>query len=74
MSSSSAIRGIRQVRRKKSSLSEVKIAVAGAPGVGKSGRRAINFVSITKYFLSALTVRFLTKRYIGEYDHQSETR
>jgi len=58
MSSSSAIRGIRQVRRKKSSLSEVKIAVAGAPGVGKS----------------ALTVRFLTKRYIGEYDHQSDTR
>jgi len=58
MSSSSAIRGIRQVRRKKSSLSEVKIAVVGAPGVGKS----------------ALTVRFLTKRYIGEYDHQSETR
>jgi len=30
----------------------------GAPGVGKS----------------ALTVRFLTKRYIGEYDHQSDTR
>lgn len=58
MSSSSAIRGIRQVRRKKSSLSEVKIAVLGAPGVGKS----------------ALTVRFLTKRYIGEYDHQSDTR
>jgi len=46
------------VRRKKSSLSEVKIVVAGAPGVGKS----------------ALTVRFLTKRYIGEYDHQSDTR
>jgi len=46
------------VRRKKSSLSEVKIAVVGAPGVGKS----------------ALTVRFLTKRYIGEYDHQSDTR
>jgi len=39
-------------------LSEVKIAVVGAPGVGKS----------------ALVVRFLTKRYIGEYDHQSETR
>lgn len=55
MSSSTGIRGI---RRKKSSLSEVKIAVIGAPGVGKS----------------ALTVRFLTKRYIGEYDHQSETR
>jgi len=58
MSSTSGIRGIRQVRRKKSTLSEVKLAVIGAPGVGKS----------------ALTVRFLTKRYIGEYDHQSETR
>ena len=55
MSSSSGIRAIRQVRRKKSSLSEVKILVVGAPGVGKS----------------ALVVRFLTKRYIGEYDHQS---
>ncbi|XP_025422174.1 ras-related and estrogen-regulated growth inhibitor isoform X2 [Sipha flava] len=53
--SSNPIRGI---RRKKSSLTEVKIAVLGAPGVGKS----------------ALTVRFLTKRYIGEYDHQAETR
>uniref|UniRef100_A0A1L8DNG2 small monomeric GTPase n=1 Tax=Nyssomyia neivai TaxID=330878 RepID=A0A1L8DNG2_9DIPT len=48
----------RGIRRKKSSLSEVKIAVIGAPGVGKS----------------ALTVRFLTKRYIGEYDHHSENR
>ena len=27
-----------QVRRKKSTLSEVKLAVIGAPGVGKSGR------------------------------------
>lgn len=52
---SNAIRGI---RRKKSSLCEVKVAVIGAPGVGKS----------------ALTVRFLTRRYIGEYDHQSENR
>lgn len=52
---SNAIRGI---RRKKSSLSEVKIAVLGGPGVGKS----------------ALIVRFLTKRYIGEYDHQAEQR
>lgn len=58
MSSSSGIRAIRQVRRKKSSLSEVKILIVGAPGVGKS----------------ALVVRFLTKRYIGEYDHQSDTR
>ena len=31
------MRGIRQVRRKKSSLSEVKLVVLGAPGVGKSG-------------------------------------
>lgn len=53
--STNAMRGI---RRKKSSLSEVKIAVLGAPGVGKS----------------ALIVRFLTKRYIGEYDHQAEQR
>ncbi|XP_069686237.1 ras-related and estrogen-regulated growth inhibitor [Periplaneta americana] len=52
---SNAIRGI---RRKKSSLSEVKVAVLGAPAVGKS----------------ALTVRFLTRRYIGEYDHQAENR
>ncbi|EEB18099.1 conserved hypothetical protein [Pediculus humanus corporis] len=49
---------IRGIRRKKSALSEVKVAVIGAPGVGKS----------------ALTVRFLTRRYIGEYDHQAETR
>ncbi|CAG9833198.1 unnamed protein product [Diabrotica balteata] len=48
----------RALRRKKSSLSEVKVAVIGAPGVGKT----------------ALSVRFLTRRYIGEYDHQSETR
>lgn len=52
---SSPIRGI---RRKKSLLSEIKVLVIGAPGVGKS----------------ALTVRYLTKRYIGEYDHQSENR
>ncbi|XP_022122350.1 ras-related and estrogen-regulated growth inhibitor [Pieris rapae] len=48
----------RGIRRKKSSLSEVKVAVIGAPSVGKS----------------ALTVRFLTKRYIGEYDHQQESK
>jgi hypothetical protein len=38
MSGSGGIRGIRQVKRKKSSLSEVKLAVLGAPGVGKSGK------------------------------------
>uniref|UniRef100_A0A182Q202 small monomeric GTPase n=1 Tax=Anopheles farauti TaxID=69004 RepID=A0A182Q202_9DIPT len=45
----------RGIRRKKSYLAEIKVAVIGAPCVGKS----------------ALTVRFLTKRYIGEYDHQA---
>ena len=45
MSSSSGIRAIRQVRRKKSSLSEVKIAVVGAPGVGKSGKDDIRYLS-----------------------------
>ena len=76
MSSSSGIRAIRQARRKKSSLSEVKIAVVGAPGVGKSGKR--NQKSLDRIVcnsdISALVVRFLTKRYIGEYDHQSDTR
>ncbi|KAL9902498.1 ras-like protein family member 11B isoform X3 [Glossina fuscipes] len=48
----------RGIRRKKSTLTDLKIAVVGAPGVGKS----------------ALIVRFLTKRYIGEYDHQTENR
>ncbi|KAI5640380.1 ras family domain-containing protein [Phthorimaea operculella] len=48
----------RGIRRKKSSLSEVKVAIVGAPAVGKS----------------ALTVRFLTKRYIGEYDHQQDSK
>ena len=42
MSGSGGIRGIRQVKRKKSSLSEVKMAVLGAPGVGKSGKDDIS--------------------------------
>ncbi|XP_022111958.1 ras-like protein family member 11B isoform X2 [Acanthaster planci] len=46
-------------RRKKSgSQTEVKIAVTGVSGVGKS----------------AVTVRFLTKRFIGEYGHEPETK
>jgi len=46
----------RGIRRKKSYLVDAKIAVCGQKAVGKS----------------ALTVRFLTKRYIGEYDHQAD--
>ena len=41
-----------QVRRKKSTLSEVKLAVIGAPGVGKSGRCLFSvsiFVYDTRY-------------------------
>ena len=47
MSSSSGIRAIRQARRKKSSLSEVKIAVVGAPGVGKSGESLVEYTLYT---------------------------
>ncbi|CAL1531926.1 unnamed protein product [Lymnaea stagnalis] len=46
------------LRRKKSSLGETKIAVLGMAGVGKS----------------ALCVRFLTKRFIGEYDQATENK
>lgn len=46
----------RGIRRKKSYLVDAKIAICGQKSVGKS----------------ALTVRFLTKRYIGEYDHQAD--
>lgn len=53
-----SVNTVRGIRRKKSSLSEVKIAVLGAPSVGKS----------------ALLVRFLTRRYISEYDRQTENR
>ncbi len=41
---SNAIRGI---RRKKSSLSEVKVAVLGAPAVGKSGQYGEEGVSVS---------------------------
>ncbi|XP_012934692.1 ras-related and estrogen-regulated growth inhibitor [Aplysia californica] len=46
------------LRRKKSSLGETKIAVLGMSGVGKS----------------ALCVRFLTKRFIGEYDQANDNK
>lgn len=46
------------LRRKKSSLGETKVAVLGMSGVGKS----------------ALAVRFLTKRFIGEYDQSAENK
>ncbi len=39
--SSNVVRGI---RRKKSSLTDVKIAIIGAPGVGKSGKIGMNTV------------------------------
>lgn len=41
MSNKMASGGIRGIRRKKSSLGEVKVAVIGAPGVGKSGKQLI---------------------------------
>ena len=51
--------------------------MVGAPGVGKSGE-LVNiciFLCCYNYFLLiALVVRFLTKRYIGEYDHKEEKR
>nr|XP_034334324.1 ras-related and estrogen-regulated growth inhibitor [Crassostrea gigas] len=46
------------LRRKKSSFGETKVAVIGTDGVGKS----------------ALSVRFLTKRFIGEYDQTVESK
>ena len=38
-----------QVRRKKSTLSEVKLAVIGAPGVGKSGLLIIFYFNELKF-------------------------
>ncbi|XP_063402373.1 ras-related and estrogen-regulated growth inhibitor-like [Mytilus trossulus] len=46
------------IKRKKSSFGDTKIAVLGQHGVGKS----------------ALSVRFLTKRFIGEYDQTIESK
>lgn len=46
------------LRRKKSSLGETKVAVLGMAGVGKT----------------ALCVRFLTKRFIGEYDQAHDKK
>ena len=53
MNSNSGMRGIRQVRRKKSSLSEVKLVILGAPGVGKSG---IGFIIIIFLLLLLLSL------------------
>ena len=42
-----------KLRRKKSSLSEVRIAIIGAPGVGKSGNTVCNVYTVAyKYELS----------------------
>lgn len=51
------------VRRKKSSLSEVKVAVIGAPGVGKSGKSQISVsicenIALRLMLWSKLKVRF----------------
>lgn len=46
---------IRGIRRKKSSLTEVKIAVLGAPGVGKSGEQH-PYVIILLYILHILYI------------------
>lgn len=46
------------LKRKKSAFGDTKIAVLGLEGVGKS----------------ALSVRFLTKRFIGEYDQSIESK
>ena len=54
MQSSSGIRAIRQVRRKKSNLLEVKIVVVGAPGVGKSGRNLIDMFIMFEMFMFQL--------------------
>lgn len=40
------------MRRKKSSLSEVKVAVIGAPGVGKSGNILFTFFTSPSPFFS----------------------
>lgn len=48
--------GILTARKRKSTTTEVKILILGAANVGKS----------------ALTVRFVTKRYIGDYHHETE--
>lgn len=45
----------RGIRRKKSSLSEVKIGVLGAPTVGKSGMHSLNiFFSLLIYHKSII--------------------
>ena len=46
---------IRSIRRKKSTLTEVKIAILGAPGVGKSGKY-IYFIKVSLQLCSRLIV------------------
>nr|CAD7424842.1 unnamed protein product [Timema monikensis] len=61
---SNAIRGI---RRKKSTLSEVKVAVVGAPAVGKSGLK-IDLVMTQKMALLMTSAWFLFLHGIGTSD------
>jgi len=57
---------IRGIRRKKSSLTEVKIAVLGAPGVGKSGEQhpyviiLLCILHIYIYYTHALPICVIT--------------
>jgi len=46
--------GIRGIRRKKSSLGEVKVAVVGAAGVGKSGQCTFRYAY--KFIFHILTL------------------
>ncbi|CAG2166555.1 unnamed protein product [Oppiella nova] len=58
MTSSSPTSSSKVLKRKKSSLSEIKITILGDRNVGKS----------------AIVVRFLTRRYIMEYEHNIDNR
>lgn len=55
---SNAIKGI---RRKKSSLCEVKVAVIGAPGVGKSGK----WIPIKRNFHNKFIIKYNWTFYIN---------
>jgi Ras-like protein family protein 11A len=70
------------LKRKKSSLCEIKVTLLGDRNVGKSGKSYVRrndyyeqneFIN-TNIFLTATVVRFLTRRYIMEYEHGIDNR